>query len=334
MTDAEFQFQIVSWFEKSARDLPWRKRSDAYGIWISEMMLQQTTVQTVIPFYLRFMERFSTIYKLAEASEAEVLKYWEGLGYYRRAKNLRLAAQIIVKEFGGELPSTKEELLKLPGIGPYSAGAILSIAFRRRAPALDGNLIRVYSRFFGIKQDVSKPKTLKSLWTIAERLAPNEVHYTRSFAEGMMDLGATICTPKNANCEICPLSKSCTAKALDLVEALPVKKKSPPRIKHYEVAHFHLKKNKIALLPPGKDSRYPDFYKIPVSRLKRKLSARPDLKYAITTRDYFVWINDEVCDLPKSIKWISLSKINNILLPAIDRKILALKNRSGSCGRK
>ncbi|MDB5037383.1 MAG: mutY [Bacteriovoracaceae bacterium] len=318
----KFQNQIVSWFNKNARKLPWRETSDPYKIWISEVMLQQTQVSTVIPYYDRFLKRFPNLESLAASTEDEVLKYWEGLGYYRRGKNLRLAAQMIVEKFSGKFPDTREELLSIPGIGPYSAGAILSIAFRKTAPALDGNLIRVYARFYGIQDDVAEVKTLKVLWKLAGEHAPDDSKMTREFAEGMMELGALICTPKNVKCTECPVSKNCVALKKDLVALLPRKRPDRKREKLYEQVWLQRKKNKVAFYPKGSDPKFPDFMRLP----HRFLKAPPILyekkfKYSVTHRDFEVFLM-KTSTVEKRIIWLDRAKLQEILLPAIDRKII------------
>lgn len=321
----KFQDAIVSWFKESARDLPWRKTSEPYKIWISEMMLQQTQVATVIPYYLRFLERFPNIEALAEASEDEVLKYWEGLGYYRRAKNLRLAAQLICRELDGRFPNSRDELLQIPGIGPYSAGAILSIAFRISTPALDGNLIRVYSRFYAIRDAVDSSATLKNLWEIARAHAPSEPECSREFAEGMMELGALICTPKNPKCPFCPLKKDCVGFETKIAETLPRKARKGERQVKYERVIYAMRQNKIGFLPKGSDPKFPDFLRLPYRSLKKAPQDSKKFRlfrYSFTHRNFRVYV--ERAKIPTRMKmiWLPKAELENILLPAIDRKII------------
>lgn len=219
---------LLDWYLAHRRTLPWREKRDAYSIWISEIMLQQTQVDTVIPYYHRFMERFSDIKALAEAPQEEVLKYWEGLGYYSRARNLHKAAKVIVEVHQGEFPQTERELRKLPGIGPYTAGAIASIAFNQPVPAVDGNVIRLLSRIFAIPDDVTKPATLKKFQEIVQSMiVPN---HASDFTQALMEMGALVCTPSNPDCLRCPVKDECKAFEEGNPLAFPNKpKKAAPR---------------------------------------------------------------------------------------------------------
>ena len=222
----EIQTSLLHWFEQNGRDLPWRKTRDPYAIWISEIMLQQTQVATVIPYYQRFLKSFPTVHHLAESDLSKVLKIWEGLGYYSRARNLHRASKIILNHFKRKIPDHLTDLLSLPGIGKYTAGAILSIAYNKEAPILDGNVKRVLSRLFAVSEDPKKAEGL--LWKISESLIPKG--RSNSFNPGIMDLGAMICTPKNPLCHRCPLHRYCKAKASENPERYPsrgAKKKIP-----------------------------------------------------------------------------------------------------------
>jgi A/G-specific adenine glycosylase len=213
--------RLLAWYEDHRRDLPWRRTRDPYRIWVAEVMLQQTRVETAIPYYHRFLECFPTVEHLARASLDEVLKVWEGLGYYARARNLHAAAQIVVASHGGELPHTWEELLALPGIGPYTAGAILSVAFGQEVPALDGNARRVLCRLFNVDQDPRRPAAQRRLWTLAHELLPPS--QAGAFNQALMDLGTLICTPRNPSCGTCPLTDLCQARQLKRQGELPVR---------------------------------------------------------------------------------------------------------------
>jgi len=224
------QTQLLRWFELKGRDLPWRKTRDPYAIWISEIMLQQTQVATVIPYYKNFLKSFPTVRHLARADLSDVLRVWEGLGYYSRARNLHKAARTVVTLFNGKIPDTPEDLLSLPGIGRYTAGAILSIAFNREAPILDGNVKRVVARTFAIPGDPKEAKTEQKLWEISGALIPRG--HASSFNQALMELGATVCTPKAPLCLICPLHDLCKARALGTPEGYPKKvaRKKIPRV--------------------------------------------------------------------------------------------------------
>jgi A/G-specific adenine glycosylase len=224
----KIQTKLLRWFEKNARDLPWRKTRDPYAIWISEIMLQQTQVATVIPYYQRFLKSFPTVHHLAKSDLPKVLKIWEGLGYYSRARNLHRASKIILNRFKGKIPDHLTDLLGLPGIGKYTAGAILSIAYHKEAPILDGNVKRVLSRLFAISRNLVGGKTEGLLWKISESLIPKG--RPNSFNQAIMDLGAMICTPKDPQCHRCPLHRHCRAKASGNPERYPsgmVKKRIP-----------------------------------------------------------------------------------------------------------
>ncbi len=218
-----FQQNLLRWFRRNARDLPWRRTRDPYAIWVSEIMLQQTQVDTVIPYYNRFLKAFPTVRRLAKADLSEVLKLWEGLGYYSRARNLHQASRKIASRFKGKIPDTVDDLLGLPGIGRYTAGAILSIAFDKEAPILDGNVKRVLSRAFAISGNPAKRSTQDLLWDLSESLIPKG--HASSFNQALMDLGATVCTPTDPYCRACPLRRTCRAKAEGEPEAYPARKK-------------------------------------------------------------------------------------------------------------
>jgi A/G-specific adenine glycosylase len=211
---------LLRWFDRSRRDLPWRRTQDPYAIWISEVMLQQTQVATVIPYFEKFLAAFPTVAALAEASQDDVLSKWSGLGYYSRARNLHRAAKEVVEKHGGVLPSTVDALLTLPGFGRYTAGAVASIAFGVRAPLVDGNVSRVLTRVYAI--DDAKPE--KRIWALAESLVPAERPGDHN--QALMELGATVCTPANPTCLLCPLRDECQALAQGRVDALP-----PPRVR-------------------------------------------------------------------------------------------------------
>jgi A/G-specific adenine glycosylase len=223
---SQFSSIILDWYSKHGRVLPWRGHPDPYAIWVSEIMLQQTRVETVIPYFERWMSRFQGIKELAAASEQDVLSQWEGLGYYSRARNIYKAAKMILEKYDGELPRDLSELRKIPGIGRYTAGAIASIAFGMNEPTLDGNLRRVFSRVFNINESADSPAGEKILWGLAETHLPKR--HAVDFNQALMDLGALICLPHNPSCSSCPLKSLCMAKALGLQEQRPVMK---PKIK-------------------------------------------------------------------------------------------------------
>lgn len=216
---------LLAWYGMRRRSLPWREHPDPYRIWISEIMLQQTQVDTVIPYYHRFLERFPTAEALAAAPVDEVLKAWENLGYYARARHLHRAARVIVEKYKGVFPDTWEAVIALPGIGDYTAGAILSIAFDQSLPAVDGNVRRVLSRLYGVRDPVIRRETQKSLHALAASLIPAKD--PGSFNQALMDLGALICAPRSPACPGCPLRTLCKARRDGLQERLPTSEKKP-----------------------------------------------------------------------------------------------------------
>jgi A/G-specific adenine glycosylase len=229
----EFAGRLLEWFAAHARDLPWRRNRTPYRVWISEVMLQQTQVTTVESYYERFLGRFPTLEALVDASLEEVLKVWEGLGYYARARHLHQAARQLVNANSSHLPTSFDELTALPGIGTYTAGAIASIAFGQRIPAVDGNARRVLCRVFGIRRDITRSATRRELERLAAELLPDEE--VGAFNEALIELGATICAPRGPSCSRCPVSDLCWANEQGEQEALPVR--GPRRqVPHYDVA--------------------------------------------------------------------------------------------------
>lgn len=238
--------RLLAWYARHKRDLPWRRDThDPYRVWISETLLQQTQVVTVIPYYERFLARFPNVRALASARLDDVLKAWEGAGYYARARNLHRAAKEIVTRFGGKIPSNVEELLTLPGIGRYTAGAIASIAFKRDAPVMDGNVTRVLCRYFKIADDPKGTGTQRKLWELAGNLLPRG--HAGDFNQALMELGATVCTPRNPQCVACPLKRSCIARRLKMQEKLPSKRKKR-KLPHHQVAVGIIWKEKRILI--------------------------------------------------------------------------------------
>jgi A/G-specific adenine glycosylase len=223
---------ILYWYSQHARSLPWRGHPDPYAVWVSEIMLQQTRVEAVIPYFERWMEKFPTVKALARASEGEVLSAWEGLGYYSRARNLHRAAQMVVEEYNGEIPREPDRLRRLPGIGRYTAGAIASIAFGEDAAALDGKIRRVLARVFNVDLIANSTPGERRLWSLAEQHLP--AGRAGEYNQALMDLGATICTPREPRCLLCPLQEICQARALGIQEQRPVLPQKP-EIPHYLV---------------------------------------------------------------------------------------------------
>ena len=221
MNIQQFREDLLNWFVEEQRDLPWRKDNQPYKVWVSEIMLQQTRVDTVIPYFERFMEEFPTMEEFAAADEEAVLKIWEGLGYYSRVRNLHSAVKEVVEKYNGIVPDTPKEISKLKGVGPYTAGAILSIAYGKPEPAVDGNVMRVLSRILLIEADIAKPSTRKifeaAVRTLIDQSNPSY------FNQALMELGALICTPTSPACLLCPVREHCQAYANGKEQVLPVK---------------------------------------------------------------------------------------------------------------
>ncbi|MBS4220144.1 A/G-specific adenine glycosylase [Bacillus sp. FJAT-49711] len=236
----KFQKDLVHWFIREQRDLPWRKDSDPYKVWVSEIMLQQTRVDTVIPYYERFLKKFPTIEAFANADDESVLKIWEGLGYYSRVRNLHTAVKEVVTQYGGKVPNTLKEISTLKGVGPYTAGAILSIAYGVPEPAVDGNVMRVLSRILLIYNDIAKPSTRKIFEEAVREIIDRK--YPSYFNQAMMELGALICTPTSPSCLLCPVREHCQAFSAGVEKDLPVKTRKKST-KHVDLLAAVLKTN-------------------------------------------------------------------------------------------
>ena len=226
-TTDDFEFSripapLISWYRANKRDLQWRENADPYRVWVSEIMLQQTRVEAVKEYYARFLKALPTVYELAECSEELLMKLWEGLGYYSRARNLQKTAKIIVEKYNGKFPETKAELLALPGIGEYTAGAISSIALYKREPAVDGNVFRVISRLSENPTDISEPKYRGYLTEKLREVYPKEGVACSDFTQSLMELGAMVCKPLSPECDICPLADICRSKLHGRQENYPV----------------------------------------------------------------------------------------------------------------
>jgi A/G-specific adenine glycosylase len=266
---AKFREHLQGWFRQFQRDLPWRRTKDPYRIWISEIMLQQTRVAAVIPYYEKFLERFPDVRSLAEAPQDEVLRLWSGLGYYSRARNLQKAAQQIAAKHGGNFPRTATEVLALSGIGAYTAAAILSIAFEERHAVLDGNVARVMARLAAVRGNLREAVRWQRLQKDANALlVPNS---PGDWNQAMMELGAILCTPKSPQCLLCPVSKFCEARKLGIAEDLPEKRKKRATVEvTLACAVFCDSRDRTVLLPPpGRSQKIAEANDVPtlVSRM-------------------------------------------------------------------
>ncbi len=333
------------WYATNRRDLPWRPPLgksapvDPYAVLISEFMLQQTQVATVAGYFRRFMEAFPNLAALADASEHDVLRLWQGLGYYSRARNLHATARRIVADFGGRIPREVDELTALPGIGRYTAGAISSIAFDRRAPILDGNVARVLCRLEKIQTDPREPKTVKRLWILAEKILPKRRY--GQFNSALMELGATVCTPRQPQCPICPVRRFCQSAAAGLQETIPLPRKSRPTpiLARWTVCVHH--KNRWLLERRPRSGRWAGLWQFPTIEADdvapasdaigrriglpiRDLREIGQVRHALTHRRYvFTAFIATASTAPQFLnrKWIRLEELNDFPLSRPQLKI-------------
>lgn len=258
----EIVVPLLEWYDQQARILPWRSQPTPYRVWVSEIMLQQTRVEAVKPYFARFMETLPTVQKLAECPEEELLKLWEGLGYYNRVRNMQKAARILVEENDGEVPANFEELIKLPGIGKYTAGAIASIAFGIPVPAVDGNVLRVISRITGDERDISKESVKQSIAGEIQEMIP--MRRAGDFNQSLIELGAIVCVPNGpAKCSECPVAHLCEAKLRNIVETLPKKAPKKPRTTEEKTVLLIKDGEKIALHKRPKKGLLAGMYEFP-----------------------------------------------------------------------
>ena len=240
-----FQEDLLTWYQKNKRPLLFRQDANAYKIWISEIMAQQTRIEAMLPYFERFIEKVPDIPTLATIADEQLNKLWQGLGYYSRARNLKKCAQVCMEKYDGKLPETKEELMKLPGIGPYTAGAIASIAYDQRVSAVDGNVIRVFSRLYGMEEEIDS-RTKKNIEKLVQDSLP-EKEFISDYNQALMELGALICIPKNPRCISCPVKENCVAYRKGIQGNLPVLKKKKERKVEEKQFYIYVYKNKIHL---------------------------------------------------------------------------------------
>ena len=288
---AVFRRRLKSWYRKNARDLPWRRTRDPYSIWVSEIMLQQTQVATVIPYHQRFIAAFPAIHDLAAADEEHVLRLWEGLGYYRRARQLHRAAKVVVDRYGGLFPADLEQVLQLPGIGRYTAGAILSIAYDSRQPVLEANTIRLYSRLLAYEGDPTKSAGKKSLWAFAEHILPRKD--VGQMNQAVMELGSKVCAPRNPSCAQCPVAPICAARLSGKENVIPIPTRPTKFTDVNEAALIIRNRGRILLRRCEEQERWAglwDFPRFPVT----KSSVRLQAKGAKRTRELLAGASDLV----------------------------------------
>ncbi|MBP85629.1 MAG: A/G-specific adenine glycosylase [Planctomycetaceae bacterium] len=291
--------KMLAWFARNARDLPWRRTKAPYHVWISEIMLQQTQVVAVIPYFDRFIAKFPTIESLAKAKEEEVLRLWEGLGYYRRARQLHKAAAVIWSEHRGEFPSHHENILALPGVGRYTAGAIRSIAFDQPAAILEANTLRVFSRLTGFAGDTTSTRGQRVLWEAAEKLLPRK--RPGEFNQAMMELGSEVCTPRDPTCEACPLRLLCPTRAHGLQDRIPAPKKKTKYEDVFEVCVVVSKKNQVLLRRCAEGERWAGLWDFPRFAIEPR-SGPSFQKELAESVQRLTGISAHVCERWKTIK--------------------------------
>lgn len=272
----------LAWYNREARDLPWRKRSDPYAIWVSEVMLQQTQVPTVEAYYERFLHRFPTLAALAAASESDVLRAWEGLGYYRRARQLWQAARQLVAQYGGAVPRSRELLEQLPGIGPYTAGAILSIAFDQPEPILEANTHRLWSRLLDWNQPPHASSTLRKLWNAARLILPRKG--AGRLNQALMELGSRVCTPQRPLCDVCPLARLCLARLHGNVHRVPRPRQRPRSVHVRHAVAVVWRQGRVLLVQGPDQGRWAGLWDFPRITLDEGYEPREQLRQELRRR--------------------------------------------------
>ncbi len=330
----KFQNALFRWYDQHARDLPWRQNKDPYRIWVSEIMLQQTQVKTVIPYFERWMKQFPNLQSLANASSEKVMKAWAGLGYYRRARLLHEGSKTVLKQFAGIIPNQAKMLRKIPGIGRYTAGAVTSIAWDQKEPVLDGNVIRILTRLFAITQDVSKSTTLEELWGLAEKILPDS--RVGDFNQALMELGATVCFPENPKCAQCPVRDVCCARKENRTQSFPYNSKKDTITTLSRFALVLWCHNQVLVMQQKQGQPWAglwifptfekpedielDFY--PDQILKPWLALRHSFtRYRITLNVFQKTMTLKPKLLRRNYRWVSLKHLRRLALPSPYQKI-------------
>ena len=346
--------QLLNWFDQTQRNLPWRKNKDPYRIWISEIMLQQTQVKTVIPYFNKFMKEFPTLRSLANAPLDKVLEQWSGLGYYRRARHLHETAQILRDQYHCKFPQDFQQVLSLPGLGRYSAGAILSIAYGQNLPVVDGNVMRVFARLCTSRIDPRSTEGQKKMWTLAEQFLPQG--RAGDFNQALMELGARICTPKSPHCTLCPIRSSCKACKEGQPEKYPIKKKKTVYKIHFQVCPVVQRENRYLILYDPTEGWYRDLWHLPFFEIASKRFQKRTLEkmfmehfgieikvnrkindHQFTITNHRITQTNVLCYYVKGriqakpgrkIKWVSLKTLDGIALPASQKGLVAALMRN------
>ncbi len=348
MTEDDFRYKLLNWYDANKRSMPWRDSGNPYFIWLSEIMLQQTRVDQASPYFNRFIERFPTVQDLAKASQQDVLSVWEGLGYYSRARYLHDAAKTVAKEFDGKVPDTRDEITQLKGIGPYTAAAVLSIAFNKPHAVVDGNVIRVLSRYLGIEDDVRRTAVKNNIQehadALLDRIRPGD------FNQAVMELGAMVCTPSNPDCGACPLAAGCAARQKVKTDEIPYK--SPAKkVPHHNIgAGILINENDEVLIalrpenamlgglwefPGGKKEEDESIKETVVRELEEELDVKteivePFMKLKHAYSHFKITLHAYICTLvegdpkPKTsqeIRWVAIDKLHQFPFPKANRRV-------------
>lgn len=345
-----FQKKLLKWYDENARELPWRSDPKPYKVWVSEIMLQQTRVETVLPYFERFLVRFPDIASLASASQEDVLRLWEGLGYYSRARNLHKAAQVVMNELSGQIPSSAEELERLPGIGKYSAAAIASIAYGEAIAAVDGNLKRIYARLLKLQEPLGSSAFEQKVQSYAQEVLPKD--RPGDFTQALMDLGSLLCLPKQPQCQACPIQSDCLAYQQNEQNMLPIRIKKAP-VPEYTVCAAVIIRDGLVLLRQRKQQgmlggmwEYPGGKMISCDAdlpacLRREMKTKTGMKisvgketgifphtythFKINLHAFYAEIQEaESLILPQDFAWVPLEQLSNYPMGKVARQITKL----------
>jgi A/G-specific adenine glycosylase len=317
----KFRKNLLAWYARNKRDLPWRRSRDPYSVWVSEIMLQQTRVAAAIPYYERFIRRFPDFYRLADSLEADLLAHWAGLGYYHRARNMQKAAQRMAED--GAFPATHEEIRALPGVGDYTAAAIASISFNLPHAVVDGNVLRVLSRVDDDATDIGSPLGKKRFTALAETLLDRK--QPGEYNQALMELGATVCLPKNPQCLICPVCEVCIGRARGRQDQLPVKARPQKSVEQVRTLYWIERANSVLLWQRPPDSGLmPGFWELP--EIEHLPSVEPDgtmgsFRHSITFHNYLFMVErGRISGELGCCRWIGRSEFGSIPLSTIARK--------------